>query len=148
MPTVEFSNRDFLRGTIVPPSWYRVKIITVGEALAKNGGSTNYPVNAEIICNGDTGATTFVEAGKERPLAGVPIDWNFNSKAIGFALGYLQALGVDVKPNQRFDLGASEGHIVDVYVENDTYEGRLVNRVNHKYRAPRKDVSPVTTASV
>src|SRR5215203_675536 len=131
MPVVKFGQRDLLRGKIVTPGWYRVKVETVGEAPAKDqskGPSTNYPVEGTILFDGDTGDTTFTN---------VPVDWNFNSKAIGFAVGFLQAFGVEVKPDTRFDLKSAEGREVDVYVENDTYQNRLVNRVNHKYRLPR-----------
>ena len=137
MPVVSFSDRDLLRGKIVTPGWYRVKILSVGEAPAKaseKGPSTNYPVEATILFNGDTGDTEF---------AAVPLDWNFNSKAIGFAVGFLQAFGVDVKAGTRFDLKSAEDRELDVFVENDTYQNRLVNRVNHKYRAPRPEVTAV-----
>lgn len=135
MPIISFGNRDLLRGKIVDPAWYRVKIENVGEAPAKQsekGPSTNYPVEATIMFNGDNGDTQF---------AGVPVDWNFNSKAIGFAVGFLQAFGVEVKAGTRFDLKSAEGREIDVYVENDVYQGRQVNRVNHKYRTPRTEVT-------
>jgi hypothetical protein len=135
MPVISFSDRDLLRGKIVTPGWYRVAIQSVGEAPAKasdKGPSTNYPVEATIQFNGDTGDVEF---------AGVPLDWNFNSKAIGFAVGFLQSFGVDVKSGTRFDLKSAEGRELDVFVENDTYQNRLVNRVNHKYRSPKADVS-------
>lgn len=137
MPVVSFSQRDLLRGKIVTPAWYRVVIESVGEAPAKQsekGPSTNYPVEATIRFNGDNGSTEF---------AGVPLDWNFNSKAIGFAVGYLEAFGVEVRPGTRFDLKSSETKEIDVFVENDTWQGRVVNRVNHKYRTPRPDVTAV-----
>lgn len=137
MPVVEFSQRDLMRGKVITPAWYRVKIETVGEAPAKaseKGPSTNYPVEATIQFNGDTGDVEF---------AGMPLDWNFNSKAVGFAVGYLQAFGVEVKAGTRFDLKSSEGREVDVFVENDTYQGRLVNRVNHKYRPIKPEVTAV-----
>lgn len=137
MPVISFSDRDLLRGKIVTPAWYRVTISNVGEAPAKQsekGPSTNYPVEATILFNGDTGDTEF---------KGVPLDWNFNSKAIGFAVGFLQSFGVNVQAGTRFDLKSAEGREVDVFVENDTYQGRLVNRVNHKYRAPRAEVTAV-----
>jgi hypothetical protein len=137
MPVVSFSNRDLMRGKIITPGWYRVKIEGIGEAPAKaseKGPSTNYPVEATILFNGDDGSVEF---------AGVPVDWNFNSKAIGFAVGFLQAFGVDVKAGTRFDLKSAEGREIDVFVENDTYQGRLVNRVNHKYRTPRAEVTAV-----
>ena len=137
MPVISFSQRDLMRGKIVIPAWYRVKIESVGEAPAKQsekGPSTNYPVEATILFNGDNGSTEFT---------GVPVDWNFNSKAIGFAVGFLQSLGVEVKAGTRFDLKAAEGMEIDTFVENDTWQNRLVNRVNHKYRAIHVDVTAV-----
>lgn len=141
MPTVQFSDRDLLRGKIVTPAWYRVRIDNVGEQPAKTDpanpnkpASTNYPVEATILFNGDNGNTEF---------ASVPLEWMFNSRAIGFAVGFLQAFGVEVKSNTRFDLKSAEGLELDVFVENDTYNNRLVNRVNHKYRAPRSEVQAV-----
>lgn len=137
MPVIQFSKRDLLRGKLVLPAWYRVKIESVGEAPAKasdKGPSTNYPVEATILFNGDNGDTEF---------SGVPVDWNFNSKAIGFAVGFLAAFGVDVKENTRFDLKSAEGGEIDVFVENDIYQNRQVNRVNHKYRAVRAEVTAV-----
>lgn len=137
MPIVSFSDRDLLRGKVVTPAWYRVRIESVGEAPAKaseKGPSTNYPVEGTILFNGDNGDTEF---------ASVPLDWNFNSKAIGFAVGFLQAFGVEVRSGQRFDLKSAEGRELDVFVENDTWQNRMVNRVNHKYRAIREDVTPV-----
>ncbi len=128
MPIINFGEKDLLRGKIVPPAWYRVRIDAIGEKLSKDGNSTNYPVEATILFNADDGSTDF---------ANVPLDWNFNSKAIGFAVGYLQALGMEVKSGARYDLSATAGSQLDVFVENDLYEGRTVNRVNHKYRTPR-----------
>ena len=138
MPVISFSERDLMRGKIITPAWYRVKIETIGEAPAKQsekGPSTNYPVEATILFNGDSGDVEY---------AGTPLDWNFNSKAIGFAVGFLQSFGVEVKAGTRFDLKSAEGREVDVFVENDTWQGRLVNRVNHKYRTVRADVTLVS----
>jgi hypothetical protein len=129
MPVVSFSDKDLLRGKVVEPAWYVMNIESVGEAPSKDGGSTNYPVEGVIVKNADNGNEEF---------KGVPIDWNFNSKAIGFAVGFLQAFGVDVKSGARFDLANAAGKQLEVYVENDTYQGRMVNRVNHKYRALRQ----------
>ena len=137
MPVIEFGDRDLLRGKVVTPAWYRCRIESVGEAPAKQsekGPSTNYPVEATILFNGDNGSTEF---------SNVPVDYNFNSKAIGFAVGFLAAFGVEVKSKTRFDLKSAEGRELDIYIENDTWQGRMVNRVNHKYRAPRTDVTPM-----
>jgi hypothetical protein len=143
MAVISFTDRDLLRGKVVDPGWYRLKIDSVGEQPAKESGkgpSTNYPVEATILFNGENGDTKF---------AGVPIDWMFNSKAIGFAVGFLAAFGVEVKAGTRFDLASASGREIDVYVENGEWQGRIVNKVNHKgYRAPRPDVSAVTPQSV
>jgi hypothetical protein len=127
-PVVQFSDRDLLRGKVVEPAWYLVSIDNIGEAPSKDGGSTNYPVEGTIIKNADTGNEEFKS---------VPLDWNFNSKAIGFAVGFLQAFGVEIKSGQRFELTNAVGKVVEVFVENGEWQGRLVNRVNHKYRTPR-----------
>src|ERR1700757_281426 len=116
MPFIEFSNRDILMGTIVEPAWYKVRIDSVGEEPAKaseKGPSTNYPVEATIICNGENGSVEFAD---------VPLRWNFNSKAIGFAKGFLESFGVKIEAKRRFDLKAAEGGIIDVYVETDMYQ--------------------------
>jgi hypothetical protein len=126
MPFIQFSSRDLLRGKVVQPAWYLVRIEGVGEKLANDGGSTNYPAEATIIKNADTDSEDF---------AGVPVDWNFNSKAIGFAVGFLQALGVQVNDKDRFDLNAASGMELEVWIENKLYEGRTLNNVTHKYRA-------------
>lgn len=128
MPAIEFGEKDFLRGKVVTPGWYRMRIESIGEAPSKDAQSTNYPVEGVILHNANDGSTDF---------AGVPIDWNFNSKAIGFAIGFLQSFGVEVAPGKRFELNAAVGKEIDVMVENGDYQGRIVNRVNHKYRAPQ-----------
>jgi len=128
MPIIQFSDRDLLRGKIVEPGWYVVTINNIGEAPSKDGGSTNYPVEAAIVRNADNGSEDF---------AGVPIDWNFNSKAIGFAVGFLAAFGVDVKSGQRFDLANAVGKQVEVFIETGEWQGRMKNQVSHKYRTVR-----------
>jgi hypothetical protein len=128
MPIISFTDRDLLRGKVVEPAWYVVLIQSVGEAPSKDGNSTNYPVEGVIVKNADNGSEDF---------KGVPLDWNFNSKAIGFAVGFLSAFGVDVKSGARFDLNNATGQQLEVFVENGEWQGRAVNRVNHKYRTLR-----------
>jgi len=130
MTMLSFSERDLKRGTVVEPAWYRVRIEDVGEKLAKNGQSTNYEMDATIIMNADNGSTTFKD---------VPVSWMFNSKAPGFAKGFFQAFGVELKADTRYDLKASIGREVEMFIGNKLYEGRTVNEFNHQYR-------PVKTA--
>jgi len=126
MPFIQFGERDLLRGKVVEPGWYIMHIDNVGEAPSKDGGSTNYPVEGTIVRHMDNGSEEF---------KGVPIDWNFNSKAIGFAVGFLAAFGVEAKTGVRFELSNAIGKDLGVFVENGEWQGRIVNRVNHKYRS-------------
>jgi len=130
MPIVQFDERDFLRGKIVQPAWYDVRIDEVGEKTSSDGGSINYPTEGTILRNSDDGTEDF---------AGVPIVWNFNSKARGFMLGFLASMGIEPKPGQRVEMGGTVGHVVSMYIENKTYEGRILNAVNHKYRPVRTE---------
>ena len=136
MPIITFSQKDLQRNRIIVPGWFRVRIDTVHDwALAKNGLSNNANVDGTIIRNADDGSEEF--AGMPTPY------WNFNDspKARGFIEGFLNALKVEINPTAekdvRIELKAAEGREIDVFIENDTYEGRIVNRINHKYRTPK-----------
>jgi hypothetical protein len=130
MPLAEFTESDLLRNKIVVPAWYRLELGLVSEwSPTKDQQSNNFTIEAVIQFNADNG---------DKEFAGVPITLQFNDKvkARGFIEGLLRALGVDVTPG-RFDLGAAGGKHIDAYLENETYEGRIRNRCNHKYRQVR-----------
>jgi len=127
MPIITITERDILRGKIVEPAWYRVKIDEVGERTTKSGDSQFYPVEGTILFNADTGDETY----KNVPS---PAGWGFSEKAMGFVIGFLQACGAEIVPGKRYDLSQAAGKEIDVYIENGIYEGRTVNRINHKYR--------------
>lgn len=124
MPMITLTEKDINRGKIVTPAWYLMRIDSVGEKPSKDGGSTNYPVEGTILADAESGSEEFKN---------VSLEWNFNSKAIGFTVGFLKALGVDVVPG-RFRLEDSVGKTLKVFVENGEYEGRLINKINHKYQ--------------
>lgn len=130
MSIISFSQKDLLRGKIVTPGWYRIHIENQGEKLAKDSQSTNYLMEATIVNNDDDGSAEFV---------GVPLEWNFNSKAMGFIIGYLKAMGHDVELDKRYDLGKTIGHDVVAFVGNKLYEGRILNNVTNQYRALRTE---------
>lgn len=127
-PVVQFDEKGLLRGKPIVPGWYVVRIDAIGEKLSKDQGSTNFPVEGTIIKNADDGSETF---------ANYPLEWNFNSKAMGFSVGFLESCGVKVEAGKRYELSALAGESLEVFVENAEYEGRIVNRVNHKYRPLR-----------
>lgn len=135
MPIIEFSEDDLNRSKIVSPSWYVVEVLRVGTKPSTGNNpetTTIWPIEGRIIRNADNGSVEF---------AGVPTPagWNFNDnpRAKGFMVGFFNALGAEVKAGQRMDLSAAEGKQLEVFIENDTFEGRVVNRINHKYRALR-----------
>ena len=140
MPLIQYSKKDLLRDKIVTPAWYRLLIDNVGEwTPSADKQSQNMVMEGTILYNADNG---------DKEFEGVPIGgmgtWSFNSKGIGFSLGLTKAvapqLGLDpdkITPESQFEYKLLEGKVVDVFVGNDTYGGRLKNKVNHQYRAPK-----------
>lgn len=134
MPMITVTSRDILKGKIVEPAWYRVKIEEVGEKTAKSGLSQFFPCEGTILFNADNGSTEF---------AGVPTPqgWGFSELAPGFVIGFLKACGANVgDEGGRFELSDAVGKEIDVFIENGQYEGRTVNKINHQYRTPNPDV--------
>ena len=127
MGFMQFSEKDLLRNTVVEPGWYQVHIDAAGEEqTASNGKSINYLMEGTIIKSAEDGSEKFAK---------VPLTWNFNSKAQGFAIDYFKALGIDtIDTNERYQLEFGVGKVIEIFVENQDYQGRTMNRVNHKYR--------------
>ena len=140
MPTISFSKKDLLRDKIVAPAWYRMQIDTVGEwSDSKNKQSKNLVLEGTILFNADNGSEEF---------AGVPVGgmgtWNFNTKVSGFALGLAKALASqcgyhpdEITTETKLEMKVFEGKFCDVFVDNNTFEGRIKNKVTHKYREPK-----------
>lgn len=131
-PAIGFDNTDILRSKIVTPGWYLVRIDKVLQKPAKGDNPETtmiYPIEGTILKNAENGSEEF---------AGVPTPagWNFNDnpKAKGFMIGFFESLGQKVEPGKRYELAAAEGKELQVFIENSTYEGRVVNRINHKYK--------------
>ena len=132
MPFLDVSSDDIQRGKLLTPDWYRVRIDSVEESLSKNGDSKNIILKGRILFNANDGSEEFKD---------VPIPyWNFNSKAPGFAIGFMNAIGHPVDHAGRIDLSLAEGKEVDVFITNELYNNSMVNRVNHRYRAPRSNL--------
>jgi hypothetical protein len=140
MPTIQYSKKDLLRDKIVSPGWYRVVIDEVGEwTPSADKQSNNMVMQGTIMFNADNGD----KANEGVPIGGMGT-WSFNSKGIGFSLGLTKAvasqLGLDpegINENSVFEYKLLEGKQVDVFIANDTYQGRVKNKVNHQYRAPK-----------
>lgn len=128
MPIFEFSEKDANRGLLIdPPGWYLVRVDNIGEGTPSKGGdSLNYLVDGTIIKNVDDGSEKF--AGKPTPF------WLFNSKALGFATGFLRAFGVDVQAG-RFDMSQTKGQVLEMFIGQKVLDdGRIVNDIPHQYR--------------
>lgn len=119
---VSFSEKDLKRGATVEPAHYLVRIDDVGVAPAKDGGSTNYPIDITVIKNADNGNDKFND---------VPVTFNFNSKAMGFMLGFLKVLNpeLEVKADQKYDLESAKGQLIEVFIGNKEFNGRILNDV-------------------
>lgn len=128
MPIIQFSEKDIKRGIIVDPAWYRCRIDETGEKLTKAGDSTNFLMSAIILHNADNG---------EEKFAGVPVDWNFNSKGLGYMVKFVEALGEEVTPESRFELNDSVSREVDIFIKTGSWEGRPKNEPSD-YRVPRE----------
>jgi hypothetical protein len=131
MTMVSFSDSDLLRNKVVEPAWYLLDIQEHRTwTPTKDGQSNNCHFECVIEKNADNGSQDF---------ANVPIELQFNDKpkAKGFIEGFLRGLGVDIQSNARYDLKMAVGKKIEAFIENDNYNGRLINRCNHKYRVVR-----------
>lgn len=109
------SKQDLLRSKTVQPGWYPAVIKSVTQKAAKTDGSTNTIVTFNI-----QGGT----------YDGVPIDALFSEKAPGFASPLIAAiLGRPLKAEgEGVDLEFGVGKKIMIYVKNDIYQGRTVNK--------------------
>lgn len=106
---------DMLRDKVLDPGWYPAKVKEVSQEPAKTDGSTNTIVDLTVASG---------------PNAGVPLRRYFSEKAPGFALNFIRSLGVALGPQGgTVDLSKAKGKVVEVYVKNETWEGRLRNSV-------------------
>jgi hypothetical protein len=131
MAIFTFSDSDLLRNKIVEPAWYTLDIQAHRDwTPTKDGQSNNCHYECVIVKNSDNGDESFT---------GVPIELQFNDKprAAGFIEAFLRGLGVDIVSKARYDGNSAVGKKIDAFIENDTYNGRLINRCNHKYRQVR-----------
>ena len=119
---VSFSEKDLKRGATVEPAWYLVTINSIGVKPSNDGQSTNYPTEITIVKNADNDSAAFAE---------VPVDFNYNSKAMGFVKLLLTTLNpeLQLKADQKYDLQSAEGQQVEYFIGNKEYNGRILNDV-------------------
>lgn len=122
---LEITQRDIDRSKLVTPNWYRIRIDAVNSAPSKNSDSMNHTIEGTIICDW-MDDTTF---------AGVPTPYlNFNTKAAGFAIPFLEACDIEVGAGKRYDMGALAGKELEAFIGNGDYNGRTVNQMGNQFR--------------
>lgn len=123
---IDFSDDDLLRSKLVEPGWYLIDLGSYEETLSKAGDSTNMVFSdSKILKNVETASEEF---------QGVPVRVGFNTKAKGFVVGFLKAMGVTVTKGTRYDLGAFSGRQVVAFVGNTEYNGNMINNVESKFK--------------
>lgn len=129
---IEFSEKDILRSKLVTPGWYLMNIDGLEKKLAAKGDSTNYNYETTVVKNADNGDAEF---------KGVPVTINFNTKAKGFMVGFFTALGGEAVPGARFNEEAVVGKQIEAFIANEEYDGRMMNKIKHQYRAVRSETA-------
>ena len=115
MPKITISREDLQRGKVLDPGWYPVVVTDVQDKASKKGDSINTTIHFDVMAG---------------PFAGCKVFRLFNEKAPGFAVPFLQALGVEIpEDGGTFDLKNAIGKNLMVYVKNELYEGAMQNRV-------------------
>lgn len=131
MGMLDITAKDAMRGvTIDPAGWYTVRIDLVGENVpSKDGQSENIIVEGTILKNADN--------PDDKRFENYPTPfWLFNSKAPGFAVGFLRAGGHEIVPG-RVNLKMMEGQVIDAFIKNEEYQGRINSKIDHQYRPVR-----------
>jgi hypothetical protein len=116
MPKIRVTREDMLRSKTVKPGWYRATVKRVGEKPAKTDGSTTWPIDFTLLSEGE--------------FQGVPVSTVFSEKAPGFAIKFIEACGGKVGPDGgEMELSRAEGKELEIFIDNDLYDGRLTNKI-------------------
>lgn len=114
----QITRDDLLRSKVVSPGWYPLLVRSVEKGEAKTDGSMKVSV-------------VFI-VQKDGPFKDVPIPHTFSEKAPGFAVAFIESANkkkIDGEKGGTFDLAQAQGRMVWGYVRNDTYQNRLINKV-------------------
>lgn len=115
--SIEFSEQDIKRGTILPADWYTFNVVSYESKLSKAGDSTNYVFG--LVTTGT----------KDERFNGVPITHRFNSKAKGFIRPFLEACGAEIAVNKSFNLNQCVGKTVKAFVRVGEWENQPKNEL-------------------
>ena len=128
MPIINFSKADLTSGEIISPGWYKVEVISLITKPPKTGGdSLNYVPRFRII-------------DKSKPQYEMELQHTFNTQALGRMAPFLAALmeksiktiTEELNGNSlMFNTDDAIGKKLQIYIKNEPYEGRLVNKVEN-----------------
>ena len=109
------NKEDILRSKAVAPGWYLAVVKSVITKSAKTDGSMNVIFTFKLI-----GGT----------YDGTPVDALYSEKAPGFAVPLMEALlKRKVNPEgEQFDFEKAVGQELLVYIKNEEYQGRMLNK--------------------
>jgi hypothetical protein len=110
------TREDLLKGRPIPPTWYLAEVTEVTESEAKKDNSHNWNITLKIV-EGDQKGVTLYQV--------------FNEKGKGFAIRFLEAIGfkIDSEKGADIELERAIGRKVKVFVKNELYEGKMLNRI-------------------
>ena len=113
---------DIKRGKVVDPGRYHARITTVNDKPSKPNENGETSMNTVV--------TFVIQSGAFKD---VPITVYFNEKAPGTCVPLMTALGYKIDEDAGFDAELDEstlgGREVDIFVDNDLYQGRKVNKI-------------------
>lgn len=113
----QFSQGDLDRTKPMVPGWYPAKVSKIEKKPAKDG-SMNANVHFAFTGSDATGRTRFKS-------------FNEKDNAKVFAIPFFKACnnGKDLAPGQSYNIFATEGKELEVYVKNREYEGRIIDEI-------------------
>src|ERR1700751_3953161 len=112
MPRLTITPEDYLRGRILNPAWYRLKVKSAVDELSKAGDSNNVVVDFVVVSGPKQ------KDGSDP--AGIPLRRYYSEKAPGFANKLFQAFGagLDGKKTAIVDFDGIVGKEIDGFIDN------------------------------
>ena len=123
MGLFDITPEDVARGTLLQPGWYPGVIKQVTDKPATTDGTNVSHVGITILEALDHSGAA---------VQNVPVLATFSVKAPGSAINFLNALGANIGKEGKKSVDLSDatckGKKVSVYIKNDIYDGRTLNK--------------------
>ncbi len=110
------TREDMLRSKTVEPGWYKVMVKSLSSKDASTDQSLLIIVDLVVVQDG---------AFKD-----VPLRAQFSEKAMGFSVPFFAACGAPInEAGGQYDFERTKGKTILVYVKNEIYQGRVLNKI-------------------